>query len=438
MKLLSYLKFSITKEIFAKTLLGMFVMTGCVATAQDLNATNALAMTNSPVEIVSETNQLDSSTTNFAETISKIHPAFPAAIQTQLNLAHGERLANNGNVAKKILVDLIENYTTPPEAQRLALLELALLAQDAGDFVKAQQCFAQCLQRFPDDPGGPDILMRQGLLYRQMGVTELAISKFYGVMSSCLRLKLGDMDYYKKLVLRAQTEIANTYYLEGKYEEASDFFNRISKSGGNSEEIQFKLIRSLSNLTNHLETVARAQVFLDVYPASTDAPEVRFLLASALKTLGRNQESMKQVMLLLQSQEENVKKNPETWIYWQQRAGNEIANQLYKEGDYFNALQIYLTLADLNKTPSWQVPVWYQIGLVYEQLQQPQKAIDTYLRIMDREKELTETNSTPGLRSLFDMAKWRKDYVAWMEKARIEKKTFQRRESTEQASAAKE
>ena len=116
-------------------------MTGCVATAQDLNTTNALPPTNSPVAIASETNQPGSSITNFAETISANHPAMPAAIQTQLNLAHGERLANNRAVAKKILVDLIENNNTPLEAQRLALLELALLAQDAGDFVKAQQCF---------------------------------------------------------------------------------------------------------------------------------------------------------------------------------------------------------------------------------------------------------------------------------------------------------
>jgi len=85
------------------------------------------------------------------------------------------------------------------------------------------------------------------------------------------------------------------------------------------------------------------------------------VLASALKKLGRNQESMKQVLLLLQSQQENVKKNPELWIYWQQKAGNDIANQLFKEGDYLSALSIYLGLADLNKSPAWQLPVLVSI-----------------------------------------------------------------------------
>ena len=87
---------------------------------------------------------------------------------------------------------------------------------------------------------------------------------------------------------------------------------------------------------------------------------------------------MKQVLLLLQSQQDNAAKIPRLWVYWQRRAGNEIANQLYKEADYLNALQIYQSLAELDNSPAWQPPVWYQVGLVYEQLQQWQKATDTY------------------------------------------------------------
>ena len=57
-----------------------------------------------------------------------------------------------------------------------------------------------------------------------MGVPELALSKFYAVMSTCLNLKLDEMEYYQKLVLRAKAEIAETYYLQGKFEEATDYF----------------------------------------------------------------------------------------------------------------------------------------------------------------------------------------------------------------------
>ncbi len=258
-------------------------------------------------------------------------------------------------MATLTLIALLET-NAPAELQRQALFELALVTQDANQPLKAQQIFAQYLSRYPEDPSAPEVLLRQGLLYRQMGITSLAISKFYAVMSTALKLKLDNMDYYKKLVLQAQYEIADTYYLEGAYIEAADFFGRLLKSdsvGLNKPQIQLKLIRSLSCLTNHTETIGKAQVFLDLYTNSTDMPEVRFLLASALKQVGRNQDSMKQVLLLLQSQEENVRKAPETWVYWQQRAGNEIAKQstLQKEGDYLNALEIYLNLADLNKSP---------------------------------------------------------------------------------------
>jgi len=350
------------------------------------------------------------------------------AFQAQLDLGRQQRSDKGDILATQTLTGLLSS-TAPAEIKRGALFELALVAQDQNQLVKATQLFAQYLHLYPDDPTDPEVLLRQGLIYRQMGVTSLAISKFYAVMSTSLRLKLENLDYYKKLVLQAQIEIADTYYLEGRYTESSDYFNRLLKNPPadlDQAQIQYKLIRSLSALTNSVETVAHAQVFLDVFTNSLDVPEVRFLLADSLKKLGRNQESLKQVLVLLQSQRENVDKNPELWAYWQRRAGNEIASQLFKEGDYLDALQINLTLADLDKSPAWQLPVWYQTALLYEQLEQWQKASDTYDLILSRRGELDTSNSAPSLISLSDMAKWRKDYLAWQEKAKITNLTYER------------
>jgi tetratricopeptide (TPR) repeat protein len=357
--------------------------------------------------------------------------------QIQLDLARQQRHEKNPSLAVSTLVSLLQTNASA-ELKRPALFELALAAQDDNQLLKAQQVFSQYLHNYPEDPSVPEVLLRQGLLYRQMGVTTLAISKFYAVMSTALKLKLNNIDYYKKLVLQAQVEIADTYYLEGKYLEASDFFGRLLRTEApelNKTQVQFKLIRSLSSLTNEAETVAKAQVFLDLYPDCQEVPEVRFILASALKKLGHNPESMKQVLLLLQSQQENVRKNPEIWVYWQRRAGNEIANQLYKEGDYLNALEIYLSLADLDKSATWQLPVWYQTALVYEQLQQWHKATETYMRIINRQKELTAADTSPSLASLLEMAKWRKDYIDWMEKARATNQGYQRTAAYEPPSA---
>ncbi len=358
--------------------------------------------------------------------VGEYRPA--AEIQVQIDLARSQRREKTPALAIKTLVGILET-NAPPDLKRPALFELALATQDANQFVKAQQIFAQYLHLYPEDPSVPDILLRQGLLYRQMGVNTLAISKFYAVMSSALKLKLDNIDYYRKLVLQAQVEIADTFYQDGKYNESADFFSRLLKSSPAELEraqIQFKLVRSLSYLTNHTETIARSQAYLDSYPNSPEVPEVRFVLATTLKKLGRGQDAMKQVLLLLQSQQENVRKDPATWIYWQQRAGNEIANQFYKEGDYLDALAVYQGLAELDKSPAWQLPVWYQEGLIYEQLQQWQKAADSYQAILNRQKELTDATSSPSLASLFEMAAWRKDYIGWLEKARTTNLSFQR------------
>jgi len=340
--------------------------------------------------------------------------------QGQLDVASFQRHTKCPALAVQTLIAILET-NAPPEFKRKALFELALATQDNNDFVKAQQVYAQYLQRYPDDPSAPEVLLRQGLLFRQMGVNTLAISKFYSVMSTALKLRLDNIEYYKNLVLQAQTEIADTYYTLGQFNESADFYARLLKTDSpalNKQQIEYKLIRSLSYLTNYNETITRSQSYLEHFPDCPDVPEVRFVLASADKTVGHNAEALKQVLLLLQSQQENARSNPELWVYWQRRAGNEIANQLYKEGDYMDALQIYQNLAALDTAPSWQAPALYQVGLVYEQLQQWQKATDTYGQILNRRSELTGSNAPPSLSSLCEMAQWRKDYIAWLQKAR--------------------
>lgn len=303
----------------------------------------------------------------------------------------------------------------PEEIHRTALLELALLAQQENQPLKAQQIFSQYVRRFAEDASVPEVLLRQGLLYRQMGAHSLALVKFYAVMTQALNFKSDHLDYYQRMVLLAQTEIADTYYLQGKYEEATDFFKRLLKLDArelNKSQIQYKLIRGLAYLNRETEVISQAQDFLGRYPGAAEAPEARFLLATSLKKLGRTRDALQQVMQLLESQQSRAAKNPENWFYWQQRTGNEIANQLFKEGDYANALEVYLNLAQINPSAAWQVPVQYQIGLVFERLGSPPKASESYQRVLAHEGEVA-TNGTPSLKAIMEMAKWRKDYLKW-------------------------
>jgi tetratricopeptide (TPR) repeat protein len=125
---------------------------------------------------------------------------------------------------------------------------------------------------------------------------------------------------------------------------------------------------------------------------------------------------LQQVLLCLQEQKNKTQDDPEIWAYWQQRVGNEIGNELYRQGDYVKALEVYISLAQLDSSPKWQVPVNYQMGMTYEKLLQPQKATDTYNQILARETEVG-TNTTPGLKAVFDMARWRIGFIKWQTNA---------------------
>lgn len=350
--------------------------------------------------------------------------AKPVVKDYQLEIDTARQLRRNKDTvnAEKMLTNLIDS-DPPDQFKRAALFELALVAQDEQKLSRAQQIFAHYVQLYPQDPAIPEVLLRQGLLYREIGAYNMAIGKYYSVMNSALALKMEQFDYYKRIVLQAQTEIAETYFLQGKFAEAADFFRRILKQKTvdlNRTQVHFKLIRCYAALGKNTDVISQVEKFIEENPDASEVPEARYLSATAYKSLGRTREAHSEVMKLLRSQADLVNTNPERWIYWQQRAGNDIANQLYIEGDYFNALEVYTHLASLNDAPAWQVPIWYQIGLIYEKLNQPKKATERYAAIAARETTLTGTNSTPSLKTVLDMAKWRNEQIAWREKTDIE------------------
>ena len=322
--------------------------------------------------------------------------------------------------ARAILIGLL-SAPAPVEVQQSALFELAGVARGDGDLSRAASIYAQFLDRWPKDPRVPEIILRQGQVFREMGLNSMALAKFYAVMTAALSLKDDQLSYYQRLVLQAQMEIAETQYQAGRYADAAEFYSRLLKQDNpalDRPQIQFRLIRSLTGVGRNEDAAGQAEDFLARYANAPEEPEVRFSLAQTLKELGRNSDALQQVLLLLQEEKAKTRDHPEVWAYWQQRAGNEIANQLYREGDYLKALDVYNNLVQLDPAPAWQVPVQYQIGITYERLLQPQKAVDTYHRILQRQADLG-TNAPPSLAAIFDMARWRIDFIAWQTHAEL-------------------
>lgn len=340
-------------------------------------------------------------------------------LQTRLDAARRLSKQHNYKDAEHLLSSLLEE-SAPEDLNRTALLELALLAEKQGLSARAQQIFSQYLVRYPEDASVPEVLLRQGLLYRQMGAGSLALAKFYGVMSASLRLRSNQMSYYKRLVLQAQTEIAETYYQQGDHQAAVEFLARLLKLEEpdlNKSQILYKLVRSLAALGESEEVILQGEAFLHQFPEADEVAEVHFLLAETLQKLGRPTEAKQHVLAILETEHANASRNPAEWVYWQQKAGNQIANMLYLEGDYADALQIYSALAGLNAKPDWQLPVWYQMALIYERLEQPQEATRLYDQILAHHPDPETEVASATLKEIIRMAQWRQEFLGWQARA---------------------
>ncbi len=337
--------------------------------------------------------------------------------------AREKRSAREFAIAEATLQKLMA-ADAPADIHKQTMLELALVAQDQTNITRAIQILSQYTKRFPDDERLPEIYLRQGLLYRDSGSFDLALGRFYLVLTAATQLRLEEMEYYQGLVLRAKAEIGDTLMTQGKVEEAGETYVRllaVETDRLNRPLVQSKLIRCYAQLNKNLEAVTEGERFLKKYPDASEMPEVRFIIARIYKQTSRNREATAHTIKLLQSQQAGAGANPELWTYWQQRTGNDIANQLYREGDYLNALSVYDAISQLGTNAGWQLPAMYQMGLIYERLSQTQKASEIYGKIVATQAKPGAAKSDNSLASVVEMARWRGDYLKWIEKTAIDR-----------------
>ncbi|MGZ5544578.1 MAG: hypothetical protein ACXWIU_07870, partial [Limisphaerales bacterium] len=197
----------------------LFSALGLTALAAETNhpasAQPAKAVSSSPADAMMAAIEAQKHTNNAAAKAA----ISEEELREKLELVRTLRFQKSFELAEKQAGDL-SSEDNPPEIRRLAILELAYIAQDAGELSKAQAILGEYVRRHPKDPSLPEVCLRQGLIYRQMGAHQQALAKFYQVMNHALSLKLDHVEYYQALVAKAQTEIAETFYLQGKYAEA--------------------------------------------------------------------------------------------------------------------------------------------------------------------------------------------------------------------------
>ena len=265
-----------------------------------------------------------------------------------------------------------------------ALLGLARVFRREGSLTKAAAIYERFLKDYPADAQVPDALLELGRTHRALGAPQLALSRFYSVINSTLKLSSEGFDHYQLLAKTAQFEIAETHFQQGEYAEANKFFSRLrllDLAPADRARAHFKSAYALY-LGNDLEgAVSTLHSYLEQWPQDENVPEARYLLSLSLRTLGHKQEALEATLELLRSQQGAG--DPKRWTYWQRRTGNQLANDFFQSGETREALVIYQGLAALAPDPAWRLPITYQIGLCYERMRITERAVAAYQSIID-------------------------------------------------------
>ena len=303
-----------------------------------------------------------------------------------------------------------------PEKENV-LSNMGALYNERGMFVKAAAVYERLIREFPEGRKLPDIYMELGMIYRKLGALELAIAKFFSVMTSSLNISFDQMEKYKALTLSAKIEIARTHKLGEQFRESYDMYKDLLRLDLRASEhiaIHYEICYLLFELEDYQKGLSQMKLFLELYPESYHFSEIRYLLAKSYERLDRKPEALQEVVQILQRESDAEKAQPEIADYWKQRTGNELANVFYEKGDYRSALAIYQALARYSDQPEWRWPAIHQIGLCFERLGLPEKAKMAYAEILEPASGPVDGEAlTDSLESLLSMAKWRLEHLNW-------------------------
>jgi tetratricopeptide (TPR) repeat protein len=285
------------------------------------------------------------------------------------------------------------------------------------------------------------VYLELGRCLRALGAHRLAIARFYSVINTTLKLPDEGPDNYRQLARTAQFEIAETYFQTGDYEQAFRFYSRLTLldlAPPDRARAAFKSAYALDLKGEDDKAVAHLRAYLSLYPDGDDAAEARYLLAIALRRLGRAQESLAATLELLKIESSHTAADPKSWSHWQRKTGNHLANSFYEQGEILTALTIYECLRDLGGPSEWLLPVQYQIGLCQERLRQPALARATYEAILAAlpAASSAETKTPAILRDIQVMVNWRIKHLTWLESTGKQSSIFDAPDSPETTAAA--
>ncbi len=352
---------------------------------------------------------------------SLAHQAVLDQLIGQTQLAQRAAATGDTDTAERAYERLL-TLPAPTIEKRNALLQMGAFYKQHRQLAKAAAVYEKILALFPDDPANLNLYFDLGRTYREAGLYDLAISRFYSVLNAAISQNDGQEEtrVRRNLSLMARFEIAEASYAKGDFAAASKFYSRLQLlelPPADRPTVAFKNAQSLFQLADLAAAAAALRGFIDEYPASQRTPEARNLLARAYQKLKRPREATETVLTLLRLEKKSG--DPGDLARWQKETGRQVAAQFYDDGDFRSAATIYQTLATLDTAADWQWPIVYEIGLCFERLNLPDRAREAYAFLQrpppGAKDDGPPATLPPALEAIRGMAKWRQEHLAWQQ-----------------------
>lgn len=303
---------------------------------------------------------------------------------------------------------------TPKAAEALANLKLARSFRRNLEWGQAIPLYEAYILENPNSPDLPLALLELGRTYAQVRAYDAALSRFYSVLDLAVNQEGAGLTPGREVAFSAQYEIARTQLALGRYAQAARLFlgmRRLPLTDEDRASIYLSGARALKLAGDKPGALEEYQALLQSFSDSPLAPEARFEMAVVYAELGRRDDALREVLALFERQK-NSGSSDETWLYWQRRAGNQLANMFYSAGNLSEAAELYGKLLQLPGDARWRWPLLYQVGLVAEQMKDFAKAKISYTELAAAKAE----GVSADVAELPKLAQWRLEHLKWAER----------------------
>ena len=305
------------------------------------------------------------------------------------------------------------------DLQERALFEFATyLDENKVNLNKAAAVYENFITLAPTSTKVPLVNLRLAEIYRQLGAEKRSLNKLYEVLSASIRA--GGDSKNESHTREAMLKIGNTHFEAGQYEQAASIYSRLKLLDLSPEDQAFVLFRAtelLFRMKHYEPAIEAGRQFLAQYPASEFALACQQMIVQSLDASGHEDEAIQETLELLRSTQKNPAADQALASYWKIKTGNDLANVLYSRGEFLRALHMYQTLANINTDPTWKLSTVYQIGLCFERLQEPRRAIEAYRYIVDAKISEKDASKDAGKRisakHVKEAAAWRARHLEW-------------------------